>query len=135
MTYHGPGQLVVYPVLNLHFYKKDLDWYLRQLEQVLIDLLQSLGLPGERVEGLTGIWCEGFKVASIGIGCRRWITQHGFALNVNCDLNGFHSILPCGLQSACIGKLDNWIPGITVKEIQPLMKNCLSDRFNLIWNN
>ncbi len=135
VTHHLPGQLVVYLVLDLRLYKKDLHLYLRQLEQVLIDLLDCLNLPGERVNGLTGVWCQGFKVASIGVGCRRWITQHGLALNVNCDLEGFNQILPCGLNGLSVGKLDDWIPGLTVEEVKPLMKRCLANRFGLSWKN
>lgn len=135
VTHHLPGQLVVYLVLDLRLYKKDLHLYLRQLEQVLIDLLDCLNLPGERVNGLTGIWCQGFKVASIGVGCRRWITQHGLALNVNCDLEGFNQILPCGLNGLSVGKLDDWIPGLKVEEVKPLMKRCLANRFGLILKN
>jgi len=134
VTHHLPGQIVVYLVFDLRRYKKDLDLYLRQLEQVLIDLLTCLNLPANRVNGLTGVWCHGQKVASIGVGCRRWITQHGLALNVNCNLTGFNQIIPCGLNDTSIGKLDDWIPGIKIEEIKPLMKLCLSKRFGLIWN-
>tara|TARA_Y100001968_G_scaffold189336_1_gene173549 strand:- start:10665 stop:11384 length:720 start_codon:yes stop_codon:yes gene_type:complete len=135
VTYHCPGQLVVYLALDLRRYKTDLYWYLRQLEQVLIDLLIELDLPGEQINGYTGIWCNNFKVASIGIGCKRWITQHGMALNINCDLTGFDQIVPCGISGAKIGKIESWIPGITVEQVQPLMLNYLEKRFALIWNN
>tara|TARA_Y100001968_G_scaffold220736_1_gene203653 strand:+ start:372 stop:1061 length:690 start_codon:yes stop_codon:yes gene_type:complete len=135
VTHHLPGQLVVYLVFDLRRYKKDLYLYLRQLEQVVLDLLECLSLPGQRINGLTGVWCNGFKVASIGVGCRRWITQHGLALNVNCDLNGFNEIIPCGINKTSVGKIDDWIPGIKVEEVQTLMKFCLSKRFGLSWNN
>tara|TARA_B100000700_G_scaffold327993_1_gene444300 strand:- start:913 stop:1548 length:636 start_codon:yes stop_codon:yes gene_type:complete len=131
VTHHLPGQLVAYLVLDLHLYNKDLDWYLRQLEEVLIDVLNQLGLKGERITGRTGLWLDGRKVASIGIGCRRWITQHGLALNVNCGLQGFHQIIPCGLEGQPIASLDNWIPGITVSDVQPLMKMSLVKTFDL----
>ena len=100
VTHHLPGQLVVYPVLDLRRHEPDLHWYLRQLEQVLIDVLDQLGLRGERLPGLTGIWLDQRKVAAIGVGCRRWITQHGLALNVDCDLTGFKRVTPCGLAVA-----------------------------------
>ncbi len=134
-THHLQGQLVVYLVIDLRKYKLDLHWYLRELEQVLIDLLEVLDLSGERIEGLTGLWCKGLKVASIGVGCRRWVTQHGFALNVNCDLKGFEEIFPCGLNSSKVGTLNDFIPGITVREVQPLVKKCLTDRFRFDWVN
>ena len=131
VTHHLPGQLVVYPVLDLHLYKKDLDWYLRQLEQVLIEVINQFGLKGERIPGKTGLWVEGRKVASIGVGCRRWITQHGFALNVNCDLQGFNHIIPCGLKGDVMGSLEEWIPGIKVFEVQRLIQVSLAKHFSL----
>lgn len=129
VTQHLPGQLVVYPVIDLSLYKKDLNWYLRQLEQVLIDALLCLGLKGERIEGLTGLWLENYKVGSIGVGCRRWITQHGLSLNVNCNLEGFERIIPCGISGHSIQSLDFWIPGIKVSDVQPLVTKCLGTRF------
>ena len=133
VTHHLPGQLVVYLVLNLRRYKADLHWYLRELEAVIIDLLNMLNLPAERVDGLTGVWCNQLKVASIGIGCRRWITQHGISINVNCEMSGFEKIIPCGINHKNIGKLDYWISGITVEEVKLLMKKCLSDHFDFNW--
>ncbi len=133
VTHHLPGQLVGYLVLDLRRYRTDLNWYLRQLEQVLIDVLAELGLVGERIDGLTGIWLNGYKVASIGVGCRRWITQHGLALNVDCDLEGFDEIIPCGLRGCTMGRLDSWLPGLTVKDVQPFLKKSLADRFRLEW--
>ncbi len=131
VTHHLPGQLVVYFVLDLHRYKTDLHWYLRELEQVVIDLLQELGLCGKRVEGLTGVWCGSHKVCSIGVGCRRWITQHGLSLNIDCDLKGFSEIVPCGLHGHKIGRLCNWLPGIRVSDVQPIMKRLVLERFRL----
>ncbi len=131
VTYHLPGQLVAYLVLDLRTYKTDLNWYLRQLEQVAMDVLQNLGLPGKRMNGLTGIWCNGYKVASIGIGCRRWITQHGLALNVDCDLKGFDQIIPCGLKKSPVGRLSNWIPELKVSDVKPILKQCLNTNLGL----
>ncbi len=97
VTWHGPGQLVGYPILDLTRHRRDLHWYLRQLEEVLIGALDSLGVPAERHAGLTGVWTRGGKIASIGIHVRRWITFHGFALNVATDPRAFESIVPCGI--------------------------------------
>ena len=135
VTLHLPGQLVVYLVLDLRRYKTDLNWYLRELEQVIIDLLESLGLSAYRIDGLTGIWVGGYKVASLGISCRRWITQHGFALNVDCDLKGFDKIIPCGLSQHSVGKLENWIPGIRVIDVQPYIRKFLSRRFDFAFED
>lgn len=98
VTFHGPGQLVGYPIIDLKSYKQDLHWYLRTLEQALIDALQVLDVPGERNPGLTGVWTRGRKIASIGIHVKQWVTWHGFALNVTTDLSQFGRIVPCGIQ-------------------------------------
>jgi lipoyl(octanoyl) transferase len=97
-TFHGPGQLVGYPVLDLRDHREDLHWYLRQLEAVLITALADLGVPAERNPGLTGVWTRGRKIASIGIHVKQWVTFHGFALNVTTDLRGFDLIVPCGID-------------------------------------
>ena len=98
VTYHGPGQLVGYPILDLRGYKQDLHWYLRTLEQALIDALGLLSIPAERNPGYTGVWTRGRKIASIGIHVKQWVTWHGFALNVTTDLSDFDRIVPCGIQ-------------------------------------
>jgi len=98
ITFHGPGQLVGYPILDLRAYKQDLHWYLRTLEQALIDALGILAIPAERNPGLTGVWTRGRKIASIGIHVKQWVTWHGFALNVTTDLTHFERIVPCGIQ-------------------------------------
>jgi len=133
VTYHLPGQLVSYLVLDLRRYQTDLNWYLRKLEQVVLDVLQTLGLSGEQINGLTGIWLDGCKVASFGVGCRRWVTQHGFALNIDCDLKGFDEIVPCGLRGYSVGKLDSWLPGLKVHDVQPLIRKSLAKHFYLKW--
>jgi lipoyl(octanoyl) transferase len=100
VTFHGPGQLVGYPILDLKAYKQDLHWYLRTLEQALIDALAWLDIPAERNPGYTGVWTRGGgrKIASIGIHVKQWVTWHGFALNVTTDLSHFDRIVPCGIQ-------------------------------------
>jgi lipoyl(octanoyl) transferase len=118
VTYHCPGQLVGYPILNLRHYQQDLHWYLRQLEEVLIELLALYGLKGDRVSGMTGVWLEGRKIAAIGIKVSRWITMHGFALNVCPDLTGFERIVPCGIADKPVGSLAQFIPGITVEQVR-----------------
>lgn len=118
VTYHCPGQLVGYPILNLQYYCKDLHWYLRQLEEVLIQVLAAYGLQGERIPGLTGVWLEGHKVGAIGIKVRRWITMHGFSLNVCPDLTGFEQIVPCGISDKPVGSLAQWIPDISLAQVR-----------------
>jgi lipoyl(octanoyl) transferase len=97
-TYHGPGQLVGYPILDLRARGRDLHGYLRKLEDLLIDLLEEFGISGSKIDGKTGVWVQDRKIASIGVGVRRWVTMHGFALNVASDLSGFLSIIPCGIS-------------------------------------
>ena len=105
-TYHGPGQLVGYPVLDLSLFGRDLHRYLRFLEEVLITLLTSYGFEGVRVEGKTGVWVRGRKIASLGVGVRKWISMHGFAINICGDLSPFDHITPCGLPGVTMTSLE-----------------------------
>jgi lipoyl(octanoyl) transferase len=112
VTYHGLQQIVGYPILDLDKFKTDLGWYLRCLEQVVIDVLAEYGLKGERSTGETGVWLEpndpfmARKICAMGIKCSRWITMHGFALNVNTDLSHFEFIVPCGIQGKTVTSLE-----------------------------
>ncbi len=106
VTFHGPGQLVGYPILDLTAYKQDLHWYLRTLEQALIDALAILGIPAERNPGYTGVWTRGRKIASIGIHVKQWVTWHGFALNVTTDLAHFDRIVPCGIPGVVMTSVE-----------------------------
>ena len=100
VTYHGPGQLIVYPLIRLEEHERDLHLFLRHLEEAMINALIKFGLNSTRNEGKTGIWIDGRKLASIGIACRKWVTFHGLALNVNTDLSYFSKINPCGFKSS-----------------------------------
>ncbi|MBM5803810.1 MAG: lipoyl(octanoyl) transferase LipB [Cyanobacteria bacterium K_DeepCast_35m_m2_155] len=133
VTHHAPGQLVLYPVLNLQRHGADLHLYLRTLEQVVLDVLTALDLPGERSTGQTGVWLQGRKVAAIGVGARRWISQHGLALNVSCDLAGFAAIVPCGISDRPVGRLLDWIPGLSCDQVRPLLLAAVAARFALQW--
>jgi len=97
ITFHGPGQLVGYPILDLSKYKKSVSWYMRTLEQLTIDVLAEFGLNAKRIEGLTGVWVGDEKIAAQGVRISRWVTMHGFALNVNPDLSFYDGIIPCGI--------------------------------------
>ena len=99
VTFHGPGQLVGYPIIDLQNHKADLHWYLRQLETALIRALATFDIRGEQSPGLTGVWTFGRKIASIGVHARQWITWHGFALNVTTDLSYFDMLVPCGIAN------------------------------------
>jgi lipoyl(octanoyl) transferase len=97
ITYHGPGQLVGYPIMDLRDWKRDVGAYVRSIEQVLIDTLAEFGIAAGRIKGCTGVWVDQAKIAAIGVHISRWVTSHGFALNVNTDLSYFQYIVPCGL--------------------------------------
>jgi lipoate-protein ligase B len=109
VTYHGPGQLVGYPIFLLRQEERDLHRYLRNLEEALIQAIGRFGLPGERKSGWTGVWTSGGlrKLASIGVAVKRWVTMHGFALNVSTDLARFAAINPCGLDAAVMGSMSS----------------------------
>jgi lipoyl(octanoyl) transferase len=131
VTHHLPGQLVAYPVLALQRHGGDLHLYLRELEAAVIDVLEVLGLRGERISGRTGVWLQGRKVAAIGVGARRWISQHGLALNVDCELEGFEAIVPCGLRGHGVARLSDWCAGLGIHQVQPLLRAALARRFGL----
>jgi len=105
-TYHGPGQLMGYPIIDLRRCGQDLHKYLRWLEQLLIDLLAHYDIAAQRRESLTGVWVENRKIASIGVGVRHWITMHGFALNVSGDLSPFNHIVPCGIDNVAMTSME-----------------------------
>ncbi len=105
-TYHGPGQLMGYPLIDLRRYGQDLHRYLRWLEGLLIDLLAEHGIDASRRESLTGVWIGDRKIASIGVGVRYWITMHGFALNVCGDLSPFNQIVPCGINNVMMTSME-----------------------------
>ena len=102
ITYHGPGQLVVYPIINLNDRVKDLHLYLRDLEQVVINALRKLGLVTARRKGKTGIWVEQRKIAAIGVAVKQWVTYHGLAININNCLDPFDGIVPCGIKDSTV---------------------------------
>ena len=131
VTYHGPGQWVGYAILNLKRHCLDIHWYLRQLEQVVIETVAYFGLRGERIPGLTGVWVEGHKVAAIGIKVSRWITYHGFALNVCPDLAAFQAIVPCGIPDRPVGSLVQFCPGVTMAAVAPVLVQSFCEVFGL----
>lgn len=117
MTWHGPGQVVVYPVLGLPRHAQDLHGVMRGLEQVVIDVLAELGVAAGRDARNTGVWIEGQKVAAIGIACRKWVTWHGLALNVTPDLGVYRRILPCGLPQDTVTRLADHVQAPPPKDV------------------
>jgi lipoyl(octanoyl) transferase len=111
ITYHGPGQIVGYPIIDLENFKTDIGWYLRTLEQIIINAIAPFGLKGERSIGETGVWLDADvkgqerKICAMGVRCSRWVTMHGFALNVNVDLSYFNYIIPCGIENKQVASM------------------------------
>jgi lipoyl(octanoyl) transferase len=127
-TYHGPGQLMGYPIVDLRRCGQDLHKYLRWLEQLLIDLLAHYDIAAQRRESLTGVWVENRKIASIGVGVRHWITMHGFALNVCGDLSPFDHIVPCGINNVAITSMEKETKkSFTVAEVTPTLEKLALD--------
>lgn len=126
VTYHGPGQLVGYPILSLAPDRKDLHRYLRDLESVLLCVLRDFGIPGERQDGLTGVWTAEGKVAAIGVRVSSgWITSHGFALNVDPALSFFSTIIPCGIQDRAVTSMSHILGRpLSLQEVSPSVVRC-----------
>ncbi|TKK65519.1 lipoyl(octanoyl) transferase LipB [Ilyomonas limi] len=129
ITFHGPGQLVGYPILDLETFKPDLGWYLRSLEEVIILTLADYGIQGSRSKGETGVWIEpdvpgkARKICAMGIRCSRWITMHGFALNVNTNLNFFNDIIPCGIVNKKVTSLQEELGReVSLEEVKERVK-------------
>jgi lipoate-protein ligase B len=110
VTVHAPGQLVGYPILDLQAHRPDVHWYLRSLEEALVRALDDVGVQAERNPGLTGVWVGPRKIASIGVHVKRWVTLHGFALNVTTDLTRFDVVIPCGIQGVVMTSVARELP-------------------------
>ena len=127
ITFHGPGQLVGYPILDLSNYKKSVSWYMRTLEQVLIDTLIEFKIIAQRNDGLTGVWVGDEKIAALGVRISRWVTMHGFALNVNPDLSFYDGIIPCGIFDHGVTSMEQLL-GETQNSDN--VKNMVIEKFN-----
>jgi lipoyl(octanoyl) transferase len=139
ITFHGPEQLVGYPILDLEKFKPDLGWYLRSLEEVIILTMAEYGLTGDRSPGETGVWLDPHipgkerKICAMGIKCSRWITMHGFALNVNTDLTYFGDIVPCGIQGKQVTSLQKELGRpVPMEEVKYLVKKNFERVFDAI---
>ena len=142
ITFHGPGQLVGYPILDLEKFKPDLGWFLRSLEEVIILTLAEYGLKADRSPGETGVWLDPQipgkerKICAMGIKCSRWITMHGFAININTDLNYFNFILPCGIQNKQVTSLAKELGReILMDEVKYKVKKNFEIVFDCAFNN
>jgi lipoyl(octanoyl) transferase len=135
VTHHAIGQLVAYPILNLDYHQHDLHWYLRQLEEVIIQVLAKFDVPSKRIQGLTGVWInqsgQSQKIAQIGIKVSQWITMHGFALNVNMDLSGFERIVPCGITDCQVCNLNQFVSDVSIGQVKIAIAQTFSQIFDL----
>jgi len=130
-TFHGPGQLVAYPLINLALNGRDIHKYLRNLEEVVIRLLRGIGVEGERKSGYTGVWVKNKKIASIGIAIKKWVTYHGLALNVKTDLSYFSLIFPCGMEGKKVTSLEEILPSpVEMNEVKKLFISSFCEVFN-----
>lgn len=134
VTFHGPGQLVGYPILDLTHHKQDLHWYLRAVEEAIIDALGSLGVPAERNPGLTGVWTDGRKIASIGIHVKQWVTFHGFALNVSTDLDFFDLIVPCGIEGVTMTSIARELGASTPPNLMTATRDAVTTAFGRVFD-
>ena len=137
ITYHGPGQIVGYPILDLENFFTDIHKYLRFLEQTVIQTLDNFGIKGERNDGKTGVWIDidtpfPKKICAMGVRASRWVTMHGFALNVNVDLDYFNNIIPCGLNDNVVTSINKELnqTETDIIEIKNVLKSCFSETFN-----
>ena len=130
VTYHGPGQLVGYPIFYLNPHRRDVHRYVRDIEQALIDAVATFGISASRIEGLTGIWAGNEKLAAIGVRISRWITSHGFALNVATNLGHFDLIVPCGIQDKGVTSMDRLLGrAVRMSEVETAVEQA----FRAIW--
>ena len=131
ITYHGPGQIVGYPIIDLNRRKPDIHFYLRSLEETIIAALRKFGIQGTREEGLTGVWVDGEKIAAIGVKVSRWVTMHGFALNVNTDLARFGRIIPCGIFNKGVTSLEKILKKkIPLEDVEAALEDALVQTFD-----
>jgi len=132
VTYHGPGQLTGYPIIHLRYFKKDVHWYLRQLEEVIIKVLAQYNITGKRLEGYTGVWVGDEKIAAIGIAIRRWVTYHGFAFNIHPDMSHFGMIKPCGITDKNVISLEKLLGRrVDVDEVEDMTASSFAEVFGV----
>lgn len=136
ITYHGPGQLVVYPIFDLDYFFTDIHKYMRFLEEAVIQTLAEYGVKGERYEGYTGVWLDvkgsnPRKICAMGVKCSRWVTMHGIGFNINSDLSYFSHIIPCGIEDKSVTSLQKELGrAVEMNEVIAILKNKLSELFD-----
>ena len=130
VTCHMPGQLVSYLIFDLKNFKKDLNWYLRKIEKIIIRTLRIFNIDCFTKDGFTGVWVGEKKIASIGIGCKRWVTIHGFSINVDCDLRNFNKIIPCGIEGCLMANMSDYKKNLDIKKVKKIVKKIIQEEFD-----
>jgi len=130
VTCHMPGQLVTYLVLDLKNFNKDLNWYLRKIEEIIIKILGAFNIDCHSRKGFTGVWIGNKKIASIGIGCKRWITINGFSINIDCELENFNKIVPCGIENCLMANMIDYNKNLNIQEVKKIVKKTIEEEFN-----
>ena len=123
VTYHGPGQLVCYPIIDLHNYQMSVSWYMRTLENVVIRCMQEFGIESKQKDGLTGVWVDDEKICSMGVRLSKWVTMHGFALNLNPDMAYFDGMIPCGI-------FEHGVTSLNDLEVEYILENIINSLVN-----
>ena len=132
VTYHGPGQLVGYPIIDLKNYKQSITWYMRSLEKIILQVLKKYAIIGTTKRGLTGVWVGDQKISAFGVRISKWVTMHGFSLNINTDLSNYEGIIPCGITDYGVTSISD----ILNKEINMQnLKKILVEEFSLFFKN
>ncbi len=136
VTFHGPGQLVGYPILDLNNYRKSITWYMRELEQLIINILKDYSIEAVRKKGLTGVWVDDKKIAALGVRISRWVTMHGFSLNINPDLKYYRGIIPCGISQYGVTSMASVLGGSapSMSEIKEKLVNHFISKFSTYKN-
>lgn len=142
ITYHGPGQITGYPIFDLESFKPSAAWFIETIEDAIIDCLMEFDIKAQRIDGLTGVWIKGEteaedrKICAIGVKMSRWVSIHGFALNVDTDLNYFNNIIPCGIDDKEVTTMSRELArSVSIDEVIPILTTCFEQRFNIKFNN
>ena len=131
VTYHGPGQIVGYPILDLSYFNKDLRKYVRKLEEVIINTLDKFGIVGSRKKEYVGVWVENAKIAAIGCNVKKWISSHGFALNVRTDMEYFQNINPCGIKEFDVDSMEYHLPDVLIDDVMNIIALSFQEIFGI----
>lgn len=130
-TYHGPGQLVLYPILDLEYFDKDIHIYLRAIETITINALKGLKIETSTKSGLTGVWKDDYKIAAIGIKIKRWITMHGLSINISPDMRYFSNIIPCGIKDKSVGYVNQFEKDLNIDDVNNHVLTCFLNHFQV----